>query len=93
MRSRSCGFFFLRRGGCGGTTRHSTWALTQLAHGFCLSQRTFLCWHKTHEWPRVSFITAGSGAGPLGGGGSGRGGGSERGCSEAMVFYGGVLLM
>ena len=89
MRARSWGFFFRRRGGCGGTTRHSTWALTQLAHGFCLSQRTFRCWHKTHEWPRVSFIAAGSGTGARGG--DGGGGGSVRDCSDAMV-YGGVRL-
>lgn len=43
MSSFSWGFFFRRRGGWGATTLQLTPALTQLAHGFCLSQRTLRC--------------------------------------------------
>lgn len=55
-RSLSATRFFRRLGGCGGITRHSTPALTQFPQGLFLSQRTFLFWHRTQEWPRVSFM-------------------------------------
>jgi hypothetical protein len=54
-RSRSAIRFLRLRGGCGGTTRHSTLARTQLEQGLLLSQRTLRCWHKRHECPRVTF--------------------------------------
>lgn len=42
-RSFSLSLFFRLRGGCRGTTRHSARALTQLAQGLFLSQRTLRC--------------------------------------------------
>ncbi|KAI1404621.1 hypothetical protein F4819DRAFT_93518 [Hypoxylon fuscum] len=55
-RSRSGMRLFRRLGGCGGTTRHSTPAFTQLEQGLLLSQRTLRCWHKTQLCPLVTFI-------------------------------------
>jgi hypothetical protein len=56
-RSRSDMRFLRRLGGWGGMTRHSTPALTQLLQGLFLSQRTFLCWQRTQDVPRVTLTT------------------------------------
>lgn len=81
-RSLSCNLFLRRRGGCGGTTRHSAPALTQLEQGFCLSHRTLRCWQSTQLVPRVNLMAEKSGcgfSGPMLGAGAG--------FCDAMVGY------
>mgnify|MGYP005989015571 CR=1 FL=1 len=59
-KSFSCSLFLRLLGGCGGTTLHSTPALTQLEQGLFLSHRTLRCWQSTQLVPRVNFMEAAS---------------------------------